>query len=161
MTTYYLRDNVYVLYPAHIGIRASMNYINNAFEILQPLVKDKKDINLWCMGASGMHVASLLVSKFDVNDYDIKICYIRKEDDECHDVRRELYFHEDGLNIMIDDVVETGNTLNLLQKECKEKTKLDVDMLIVSSGCYRMTTWKLKFKPKMLITTRPDFIRYA
>lgn len=160
MTELYLRDNIYIPYPAYQDLSGAKQYIDNAFELLQPLINDKDEINLWCTGTSGIFLATLLMCKFDLNVHNVALCYIRKEDDNCHDAHNKMCFHYNGLNIAIDDLVDTCATIYRLNENCEIKTEKNIDILIVYTGCYRKNIWKLIFKPDVVIMSKPYHVRY-
>lgn len=157
-----------VLYPVSLNIESGLHFINKSYPHLKKLLDDKVDINIWCRGSSGAILSTLLVTKLISDKYDvhrIKICHIKKTGESSHSSDFSYKPHlrkENSFNIIIDDFISSGNTVNTIYlRMCEindEEFNLKVDVLLVSSSFYSIkfnepdSKYNIIFSPSYFIT---------
>lgn len=142
-----------LIYPIGDNMSEALIYIKNIAKKFKSLKISKgKILNIFCRGSSGAILAALFVSLVPNK---VKIIHIKKEGESSHGTSTPFYFsRNDGLNIILDDFIDSGNTMNAIYKEfIKYDCGKDIDFLIVENGT-SSNLRKLKFKPLNLITCR-------
>ncbi len=135
-----------ITYPVGLYPDDAMKFINLVVPKLNSVIKPTDKLNLWVRGSSGAILASFLCSKIQNN---CKIMYIRKPGEFSHSIYpvRDLSYN---VNIIIDDFICSGETVNTIYKEMSNYNLKQVDIFIIDS--YTNKEWKLDFIPKILIT---------
>ena len=129
-------------------------------------IKKAIKINLWCRGSSGAIIATLVYNELcKLANTEIKICHIKKEKEFSHSSTPEFFavttFNEKRINykiinIIVDDFISSGNTVNNIYKEALKfhdnwmgvnLTNFSINYLCISSG----RTDNLVFEPTTLI----------
>ena len=82
-------------------------------------------------------------------EYTVSIKHIKKPKESSHTKNSYLYGSNERVNIIIDDFIETGKTINSINDELKNKA-ISCDILIVADN-RRLGT--LTFQPTYVITT--------
>ena len=125
------------IYP----VQRHMMYITTVIDYIYNILKDKglienQLINIWCKGTSGDVMAALLINKIyqdsDSSCQEILMCKVYKEH-ENHHLVNEIVYYPDGINIVIDDLVDTGKTILDIIKEI-EKRELQLDVLCLGDA---------------------------
>src|ERR1035437_900978 len=96
------------------------------------LYPTKVNINLWCRGSSGAIIAAIIASKLISLHYNIVICHIKKEGETNHH-GNGIYFFPDGINIIVDDFICSGDTINLISEQI-QKREVNFDCLVVTQS---------------------------
>ena len=121
-------------YP--IGLNLSVNS-SRAEEIAAVLKQciitnypNTKTINFWCRGSSGPILATL-VATYLGNHYLSNINHVKKENEESHSDNNYKYKELDQVNVVIDDFIRTGTTIDAIL-EATTKTGLNPEILCIS-----------------------------
>ncbi len=78
------------------------------------------EINLWCRGSSGAILAGMFALKCK---NECTICHIKKEGENSHKSNPE--YEKKAINIVIDDFVDTGSTLEAIVQYIRDLEKWD------------------------------------
>lgn len=127
-------------YPVNDCKKVSHN-IDLIIPILKSIVGNKK-LNIWCRGSSGSICAAILASKLDNIS---RIVYVRKETEFKHE---NNYPMNNFTNIMIDDFIDSGDTLNSIKTKMERKL---CTVLILVDGRNNEKYKSLIFTPKHII----------
>jgi len=119
-------------YPVAEHISDNLVTINNMAIKLSKLYSKKIRINLWCRGSSGAIIAAIIASKLIKKQYNTTICHVKKDGEENHH-GSYIYYISDGINIIVDDFICSGKTINIISKVIKEK-ELNFDCLLVTEN---------------------------
>lgn len=109
--------------------------------------KDISNINVYCRGSSGAILAALFVS-FLGNNKPITIVHVKKPGEQSHAYSTPNN-SSSYINIIIDDFIETGNTVNEIYK-CVTNGK--VDIFIIQSSNILNVMKMVNFIPDFVIT---------
>jgi len=147
-----LNEKIDVDYPVGHYISKAYNYIEFASKIFLYENKDHEiTINLWCMGSSGAILASLFSERMKQKQIKCRICHVKKKGERSHSNYFPSISTKD-INIIIDDFITTGDTVNTIYKKFTDNNpRLEIDWLIVCRTVYQST---LKFIPKHLICSK-------
>jgi len=139
-------------YPVSQNMLEAINFINVVTPRLKKLIGNQK-LNIWCRGSSGAILAALLVNKLKTND--CLIFHIKKEGESSHSSNNfgDLTSNRKALNIVIDDFVYTGKTLQAI-KEVLFENAFMVNILITSAIAMEKA---LPFFPEYLIVGKGLF----
>jgi orotate phosphoribosyltransferase-like protein len=88
-------------------------------------------LNLWCRGSSGSILATLFA--LYCSEYTSRVVYIRKDGEDNHHGSAVLY-DGNALNIIIDDFVCTGDTINAIVHHVKMYCSAPPDIIIASNA---------------------------
>ena len=146
-------------YPTGANIKQAIAFINEAVPHVQSVIdeikktKEVKSINLWCRGSSGAMLAAIIASKMtEINFY---IIHIKKEGENSHtsnsDYRKTIM--EFGINMIIDDFIKTGETINHIKRGMDPYKIYDVDILLVNEASFADLD-DISFKPKYFISSQ-------
>ena len=138
MKLYELKDVTKLTYPVGININQIIFYIKEVMKCIidNEVFKNVHYINIWCTGSSGAILSALLAEKitFHYSSITVRIYHIKKEGEHSHNGNFEkLFIDNDMYNIVIDDFVSTGDTLQRIQKHLSFHSVNKVDLLILSS----------------------------
>lgn len=120
----------------------SAEKIANVFNTLEMF--KNKTLNIWCRGSSGSVLAALFISKIPNKCF---LQYVRKEFEQTH-CTNEFSLDSSALNIVIDDLISSGFTLNCIVQHIPNK---EVDLLIICGYMNDSRLDSLEFIPKSLI----------
>lgn len=110
---------------------------------LRKIYKKDDIINFWCRGSSGAMIASLVARYFPK----CCICHVKKEGENSH--AEFITYKSDGYNVIIDDFILSGDTINEIYKHLSNSTNsTEVDCIAVTRSIIMN---KLKIFPKNLI----------
>lgn len=133
--------NINNLYPVGENIHGALEYINVVTPFIKDLIGDKP-INIWCSGSSGAILSAFLVK--NLNNPCI-ICHVKKEGEHSHHGNSfSKIYKNDCINIILDDFMSSGTTIERIYKQAKYNT-LQIDILILANA-YK-GPWFLPFKP--------------
>ena len=147
-----LRDSMG--YPVGEKIRANRTHINAMIDAIESIADFKdKYINLVCRGSSGAIIAGI-VSVMIKNDN--RIVHIKKDGESSHsdDASIKGAIKRDTINIIIDDFMCSGKTINAIYEKLQNMTgddKLVVDCLCISGVYFEVD---VKFDVNHLICGR-------
>ena len=101
-----------------------------------------KSINIYCQGSSGAIMAAFFCARVQNA---CRILHVKKEGEKSHSDYSNLRpFSGDCINIIIDDFIASGRTVNRIHSFADVK----IDCLIVSGESYMD---KIEFKPDYLV----------
>lgn len=137
-------------YPLQEFPKIAIDYIRR----VEPLIVEEagiRSMNIFVMGTSGAYLAGMLTTILP-SFYNTKVLQVRKKGEMGHFIS-ELNPIKGGYNIILDDFMRSGNTINRIYE--KIKGDIDhVDMLVIGNKFddrHRSEPWPLKFNPKVLI----------
>ena len=124
-----------------------------------PIIKDMTDaisgikefkncsFNIICRGSSGAIIAAIMCTRIPTP---CNIVHVKKPNEESHDSGLKLL--PNRKNIIVDDFIGTGETMNAIYDKVTEwsriwNTRLKIDAVCIS-GIYKTS---LKFEPKYFI----------
>ena len=107
--------------------------------IMEHAPKDQQ-LNFLCRGSSGAIIAGIVASSLP-KEYKVIINHIKKKGETSHD--NGLRLNMEDFNIIIDDFIASGRTVNSIYEAFLEAGGANIDMLIVSGNVY--TTQELEF----------------
>jgi len=141
-------NNIIDTYPTGDDPPSLIKYAEEAAEIFIKHNKYKRPCNIWCRGGSGALIAGIFSYILFKNNYACKICHVKKPNEQSHQCSYYSYRHSIALQIIIDDFMSSGKTLNAIYKDMQNIKVNKVDYLIISSGYNEKS---LKFEPDVLI----------
>lgn len=104
-------------------------------------------INLYVMGSSGAILAGILITL--LKDYTVTICHIKKEGEVSHG-GSNFSSHKRAINVILDDFIESGATVNKIYDELKEEYEyFELHLLCVSGPVVQK---RLNFTPYNIIS---------
>jgi len=140
----------HIQYPVGSNMNETILAVKNmaeAIKELYPLHENVKyGFNLFVRGSSGAIIGGL-ISEY-LSNYPIRICHIKKDGESSHHSDKYLTNREAAKNIIIDDFISTGRTINSIYDRMKENEINIVDLLIVTGTIYESY---LRFKPLNII----------
>lgn len=101
-------------------------------------------VDIFCRGSSGSILAALLVGK--LSHPDISIVYIRKENENSHSAPYVPYSKNTKINVVIDDFIGTGETLNAVWEGMNNMGRDSIDLLIIGNAS-KLNEWGYSNKP--------------
>ena len=101
---------------------------------------------LWCRGSSGAIMAAIISMNFD----DCVINHVKKPGENAH-INGSFITHEGRLNIIVDDFIQSGETINAIYTRMIAYKITKVDYLCVFEDVY---IWKLTFIPENILSQR-------
>lgn len=140
----YFKDSYAMNHPVGENIENALEYISLVAPHVQNVIK-KSNLNIWCQGSSGAILSAFLVKELDNS---CKICHIKKEGEWSHQNYVSEIFYAPCKNILIDDFMRSGNTLDRIYEAYSKKFRTYLDILILSNGYNDVIP---KFKPKCII----------
>lgn len=141
-------SNIINFYPIGENPLALIKYTEEAAEIFMKHNEYKSPCNVWCRGSSGALIAGVFSYILFKNDYRYKICHVKKLNEESHQSRYYSYRYTVALQVVIDDFMSSGKTLNAIYSDMKDAKVNKVNYLIISSGYNKES---LNFEPEILI----------
>lgn len=115
----------YPIGPNFIKNKSEINKCIKAFKGISEF--ENKSINIFCMGSSGNIIACMFAIKLK----NAIIIPVRKSKEFCHSGNFEMhkYFIPNSINIIVDDFIDTGETINNIFSEIQlqlgKKIKID------------------------------------
>jgi hypothetical protein len=96
------------------------SYVNDAIRVAKDAAKVFRDIcpnkdrpvNVWCRGSSGTILATLFASNIKG---DVTISHVKKPGEQSHIIGP--YYQCNGINIIIDDFIATGDTVKSIYQK--------------------------------------------
>ena len=138
-----------VNYPIGINIAHNLPVIKNLAKAFNKL-KCKGKINVFCMGSSGAIMAAIFASIVK----NVTIIHVKKDGEESHsgynDVTR--FVGNGETNIIIDDFILSGDTMNTMYRKITPKIEIDYLILGYCHDIERKLN-VIDFKPKNVIFT--------
>ena len=111
-------------YPVGPNIKVNLPIINNMYRYIKEKFPEGT-ITIWCRGSSGAIIAGIISSKLKGR---AQVAYVSKPNEKRHDLVSP-YKYSVGYNIIVDDFICTGKTIDdIIKKSDREK----FDLLIVS-----------------------------
>jgi hypothetical protein len=104
-----------------------------------------RTIALWCRGSSGAIISGIIASKIPIHS----INHVKKEGEDSHS--GDWHRTECNINVIVDDFIKSGETVNAIYNKMKYKGISVVDCLCVSSYVYKE---RLAFTPNYIIAHR-------
>ena len=127
-------------YPVGPNIKVNLPVINNMYRYIKEKFPEGI-ITIWCRGSSGAIIAGIISSKLKGR---ARVAYVSKPNEKRHD-KLSAHMYSSGYNIIVDDFVCTGETIN---KIINESTITQFDLLIISGNLTTsyINKWKNKIK---------------
>lgn len=120
-------------YPVGNNICKAIEYVNRVVKTIVSLnLLDKIDsLNIWCRGSSGSILAALLADKLIAIGKHVCIVHVKKPNEKahCNSIDPEYTY-----NIIIDDLISSGDTVRSIANAMYLRDISKIDMLIVSTG---------------------------
>lgn len=140
MKLYELKDVRELSYPIGNNINQIIFYIKEVMTCIidNEIFNNVHYINIWCTGSSGAILSALLAEKITTNypQIDVTIQHVKKKGEDSHNSGNIRHFANDVMyNIVIDDFVSSGDTLQRIQKHLSFHSVNKVDLLILSAIC--------------------------
>ncbi len=99
------------LYPAGKNVAGLMTLAKKYADALRAHDKSHKNVNIFCRGSSGAMIAALFASH--ITERDPIVVHIKKDGEYNHGGSISLTnWHKDGINIIVDDFMSSGETVN-------------------------------------------------
>jgi len=141
-------------YPVGSVLVNDILYITLAKKALLKLLKKSfthktTGIDIWVKGSSGAILGGMLATHL-MKDYIVCVKHIKKPKESSHTSNSCLYGSNSKINIIIDDFIESGKTINSINDELKNKA-ITCDILIITNNLGLGT---LTFEPEYVITTK-------
>lgn len=134
-------------YPVGEHVGYWIKFIDLITIKLLEIIGDKR-VNIWCSGSSGAILAALLAKSVKNT---VLICHVKKEGEDSHHGNIFNKYHKDGFNVILDDFMRSGETINRIYRNMI----LATPHVIVIANCMQlMSQWPLKFRPDYLIIDR-------
>lgn len=139
-------------YPMHFNLEHKFEILEAMGKaILKAIPKACHSINLICRGTSGVIVATQIFHYMHSRtDDDVNIVYVSKgENRHGGDIEPRWRLRNQGVcNIIVDDFVSTGATMDRIYEQLVKEDVHIVDMICVS-GCFKKS--RVQFPVKKII----------
>lgn len=149
MVTLNMNHRWRMAYPVGENIWDNKPYIDEMIKTFMSIEAFKeKHVNIICRGSSGAIIAGMF--SMSIPNY-TKIIHIKKEGENSHGGSTYLGIQQDKINIIVDDFICSGDTVNTIFKKLHEGNILDnvvIHCLCVSGG---VELSKIDFRPEYLI----------
>lgn len=144
-----------IIYPVTKYIKEAVDYIDNISPILIKDIKEsnKLFVNIWVRGSSGAFLAGLLTPYLINGKIECNICHVKKSGEKSHSPYIDHFRIDKSYNVILDDFMQSGNTINSIFYKMKFYNCNIVDSLILDYIALKKSEWSLNFIPKLLITT--------
>lgn len=133
-------------YPVGNNISAAIQLVKIGSVEVKKLINTDHLVNIWCRGSSGAILATLLASNLSNN---CKICHVKKEGENSHCSRPNYY--TSAVNIIIDDFISSGETLNAIWDEVIKSLQGGINILFLCKTSGTNSMVNIKFTPEFLI----------
>lgn len=132
------------------------NYINANIPKITSMVKALRKIkvlntklisngvNIICRGSSGAIIATIFATQ--LADVTSKIIHIKKDGESAHSSGTDIL--REGVNIIVDDFVSTGETMTAIYKAFKDLTPKEIDVVCITGRAR-----PISFNPKYYIAS--------
>ncbi len=137
-------------YPVGLNIRDNVKIIQDLTNEFLKYENKDTPINLLCMGSSGAIMAAIFATIVP----NVIILHIKKDGESSHsscDNYSRFFRDETRLNIIIDDFIVTGSTVNNIYK--KIKVPIKIDYLILAHQHSQKRYDLLQFTPTNIISS--------
>ena len=119
MKLHIIKDQRKIKYPVGYYIEDAINFVNNVTQVIMEMAKKKqfplKDIDIWVRGSSGAILGGLLCQRLLAIGYEnLSVIHIKKDGEESH--TEDIFVTNGKYNIIIDDFVASGETMNEIVK---------------------------------------------
>lgn len=131
MKKYYVPREFYVAYPVGSIPKLAVKFIEKVVPIVKEIIK-AEDVNIWVRGSSGAILGTLLMAGLcDTNN--VTITHIKKvgEDSHCGGGISD-YRCEGRINILIDDLISSGETVEAIWEKAKKHIS-NIEIVILSN----------------------------
>lgn len=110
-----------------------VKYTEEVAKILQQKYPEG-GFNLYCMGSSGIYVATILDLLLPISD----IIYVRKMGENGHN---HYHWEKNGyVNVFVDDFIETGNTFRQVYRKVVACTNKGIEVIATVSNSLSLDT---------------------
>jgi len=143
------------LYPAGVAMDEYISLAKDMADVFTKVEKTKKSLNIFCRGSSGAMLSALFAS--NIRDREVLIIHVKKDGERSHsstthnsNVSTERWVcNDDFINIIIDDFIRSGETVNEIYKRINQVNTTDIDYLIIHDG---YSSSDIRFKPRHIIS---------
>lgn len=142
MKTKYHENNIeQIYYPVGAHMDTNKPKIIAMIKEFKKIREFKRaDLNLICRGSSGAIIAAIFAMQLKNN---CRIVHIKKEGEQSHSAQTSLL--PNGKNIIVDDFIVTGKTLNAIYKSL---TNIEKTPIVIDCICITGSTHTLDFEPR-------------
>lgn len=119
MKRYYVSRELHISYPVGSSPELAVKFIEKVVPIVKDIIKED-DVNIWVRGSSGTILGTLLMAGLcETNN--VTITHIKKvgEDSHCGGGISD-YRCEGRINILIDDLISSGETIEAIWEKAKK-----------------------------------------
>lgn len=143
--------DVQVSYPIGREINKAVKYIDIVVETVGEQLR-KHTMNLWVRGSSGAVLAGIFVKALN-SDKRIIVKYVKKTNEDSHFSMPIEEIPDMELNIILDDFVREGSTMDAIYKDAHDNGIRKIDYLIVANFYKSETRLPFRsFVPEILVT---------
>ena len=129
-------------YPIGPNIKVNLPIINNMYRYIKEKFPEGT-ITIWCRGSSGAIIAGIISSKLKGR---ARVAYISKPNEKRHDLVSP-YKYSVGYNIIVDDFICTGKTIDdIIKKSDRKKFDLLIVSGVVTKEFIKSKSWDNIFK---------------
>lgn len=119
------KSDSWLSYPVGNDMESAIINSSKVFKLLLPKVKKSDTVNIWCRGSSGAIISALISSNFVLKGIPHKICHIKKPGESSHSSCITPIYK--GLNIIVDDFIDSGHTITVIISEIINEYGLEVN----------------------------------
>ena len=164
MKIHYIDGQYELPYPVGTHMQQAIAFIQNVMTVIKSIGNfPKSNIAIWCRGSSGAILAGLLSSEFyKLGMSEILVHHVKKDGEDSHNSNGSFYTQRH--NIIIDDFIASGETVNQIAYIMGMNSVKTIDYLIVSGIAMHTNeaTCALELPhpvPKCIITRESSFYR--
>lgn len=143
--------NMYGGYPVGDNVANWFPVVEIYADIVKKELKNKKKptIVMYCTGSSGAILSALLCAQLR-SKYEVIIKHVKKKGEDCHTESR-LGLIEGHYNIIVDDFISSGRTINFIYERIKSADVLMqqdpiIDLILVVGNPHLNELKHVKFK---------------
>lgn len=143
-----LNTSTTITYPVGVDLKRTISIVKDMAEKIKNLypVESFPALQFYLRGSSGAILGGIISTM--LSDYIVRLNHIKKDKEESHS-GSSFDYDRDIPSIILDDLIATASTVNIIEKEVSESTgDFKVDLLCVSG---HVNGIRLRFKPKHII----------
>lgn len=134
-----------IQYPVGSNIQENIPIINQMAKVINELFVDEY-INLLCMGSSGAIIASIVA----LSNPKMTIIHVKKDGEDSHSTSLTSKY-DNAKNVIIDDFIATGDTLNKIYRKFKSRMEWLNSNVVIDAVCVTGSSRGLEFEPTYFI----------
>lgn len=138
MRLIHFKEDTGCAYPVGASFNRNRDYIVEAARTIHTIAGKDRRIALICRGTSGTILAGAVGYILKKRQHDVSIIVSRKREESSHDYNmsgvESLQFTDRPFSVIVDDFMDTGNTIKAILKDVDSNVTLPVlDMLCVDN----------------------------